>query len=287
MPGQKFDLTWQTFSSHAREIFRELLASNQFADVTLVCDDLTKIQAHRIVLSACSSVFREILQGHTEGHPIIYLRGVQHREMESLLQFMYNAEASFSEDRVNEFLKVAKDLDIKEIAENVDLTDESSAAAHNGQETDIAAERLNNENRNETRNVTNNPIKTGKTYQCEECDAECTTSFSLHQHRRSVHEGVQFSCHRCDYKAAQKINLKTHIESVHDGLKATSTNLKRHDGIRYPCDQCDYKATLVNSLKGHIESVHDGIKYSCNQCEYKATQKPDLKRHIKFQHRAL
>ena len=270
MSGQKFDLTWQTFSSHAREMFRELLGSNQFADVSLVCDDLTKIQAHRIVLSACSSVFREILQGHKEGHPIIYLRGVQPREMESLLQFMYNAETSFNEDRLNEFLRVAKDLDIKEIAENVDLTDESSSATYNGQATDSVTERLN-ENRNETRNISpptrrpSNPTITGKTYRCEECDAEYKTSSSLYQHRRSVHQGVQ---------AAQNTNLKTQIESV------------LHDGKRYPCDQCDYKATLIISLKKHIESVHDGIKYSCNQCEYKAAQKPDLRRHIKFQHRA-
>ena len=266
MSGQKFDLTWQTFSSHAREMFRELLATNQFADVSLICHDLTKIQAHRIVLSACSSVFREILQGHKEGHPVIYLRGVQRQELESLLQFMYNAEVSFSEDRLNEFLRVAKDLDIKEIAENVDLSDESSTAEYSGPKTDIASEKLN-ENRSETRNITpsrrkpNNQITAGKTYLCEECDEKYTTSLSLYQHRISVHQ-----------RAAQKTNLKTHVRSV-------------KNGVRYPCDQCDYKATLVISLKRHIESEHDGIKYPCNQCEYKATQKPDLKRHIKFQHR--
>ena len=248
MSGQKFDLTWQTFSSHATEMFRELLATNQFADVSLICHDLTKIQAHRIVLSACSSVFREILQGHKEGHPVIYLRGVQRQELESLLQFMYNAEVSFSEDRLNEFLKVAKDLDIKEIAENVDIAQESSNenAACNGQEKDITRD-IQNENRNivpPTRRP-NSAITTGKAHHyCDECDAEYKTYISLCQHRRSVHQGVQFSCNQCNYKATQKNNLKTHIQLVHGGLV-----------------------------------------YPCNQCEYKATQKSDLKRHIKFQHR--
>ena len=211
-------------------MFRELLASNQFADVTLVCDDLRKISAHRIVLSACSSVFREILQGHKEGHQVIYLRGVKHQEMESLLQFMYNAEASFYEDRVNEFLRVAKDLDIKEIAENVDIAQESSNenAACNGQEKDITTD-IQNENENlvpPTRRP-NSAITTGKAYPCDECDAEYKTYISLCQHRRSVHQGAQFSCNQCNYKATQKNNLKTHVQSVHDGLV-------------YPCNQCEY-----------------------------------------------
>ena len=241
MTSQKFNLTWQTFASHAREMFGELLASNQFADVTLVCDDLRRISAHRIVLSACSSVFREILQGHQAGHPVIYLRGVHHQEMESLLQFMYQAETSFYKDRVNEFLRVAKDLDIKEIAENVDFTHESSNenAACNGQEQNIATE-IQKEN-TPTKRPKSTP--TEKTYPCEECDAVYTVYRSLTQHRRSIHQGLQFSCHQCDYKANQKSNLKTHIQFVHDGLK-------------YSCDQCEYKATQKSDLKRHIKFQH-------------------------------
>ena len=181
MSGQKFNLTWRTFSSHASEMLRELLSSNQFADVTLV--------------------FREILQGHKEGHQVIYLRGVKHQEMEALLQFMYNAEASFSEDRVNEFLRVAKDLDIKEIAENVDLTHESSNenAACNGQEKEIITD-IQNENRNivpPTRRQ-NSSITKGKAHHCDQCD----------------------------YKTAQKSNLTLTKCMVDSNIGAISVNTR-------------------------------------------------------------
>ena len=51
---------------------------------------IPEIKAHRIILSACSSIFKEILQINTNNnHPIIYLRGIQHPEMESVLQFIF------------------------------------------------------------------------------------------------------------------------------------------------------------------------------------------------------
>ena len=45
-------------------------------------------------------------------HPVIYLRGIQYSEIESLLQFIYLGEAKFYEERMNEFLSVSKSLEI-------------------------------------------------------------------------------------------------------------------------------------------------------------------------------
>ena len=243
MPGQKFNLTWQTFSSHAREMFRELLVSNQFADVTLVSNDLKKIRAHRIVLSACSSVLREILQGHQESNPVIFLRGVQHQDLESLLQFIYTAEASVSEDRIVEFLRVAKDLDIKDIAENVDLDHESSN--DDGQEKDAAQEKLNERRiKKPQRKIPTPNSTTVKAGQCDKSEAVSPSSVSLHQQGRSGHQQqAQFTCDPRDYKTPLQNNLKRHIETVHDEFK-------------YPCDQCEYRASLKTDLKRHIKFQH-------------------------------
>lgn len=45
----------------------------------------------------------------------MYLRGVQYSEMESIMQFIYIGEATFYEERMDEFLAVAKSLEIKEL----------------------------------------------------------------------------------------------------------------------------------------------------------------------------
>ena len=69
-------------------------------------------------------MFENILENR--GEHTIYLRGIQHQEMESILQFMYLGEATFYQDRMNEFLCVAKNLEIKELNKDVELDEENS-----------------------------------------------------------------------------------------------------------------------------------------------------------------
>ena len=93
--GEKFDLHWNTFSEHLLTTLQNLAQTKELADVTLVCDDNTKVEAHSFVLSACSEVFRGLLLENTHQHPMIYLRGIHHQDMESLMQFMYLGKATF------------------------------------------------------------------------------------------------------------------------------------------------------------------------------------------------
>ena len=117
--GEKFNISWHTFEVHLKEMLQEMFMSPNFSDVTIVCDDQKKIKAHRNVLSASSPIFKNILQQHGEEskHPIIYLRGIQHSEMESIMQFVYYGQATFYQERINELLAVAKNLEIKGLSD--------------------------------------------------------------------------------------------------------------------------------------------------------------------------
>ena len=55
----------------------------------------TDITLVRIVLSACSSVFRKIIDRNRTQYLLMYLRGIQSYEVESILQFMYLGEGRF------------------------------------------------------------------------------------------------------------------------------------------------------------------------------------------------
>ena len=55
---------------------------------------------------------------------MIYLRGIQHEEIESILEFMYLGEATVQQERMEEFLKVGQSLEIKELTEMNDAIDE-------------------------------------------------------------------------------------------------------------------------------------------------------------------
>ena len=89
MLQDEYNLNWHTFSDHLREMLQELMKSAELADVTLVCDDKRQFKAHKIVLSACSSVFKSIVNGLPQNSSVIFLRGIQYQEMESIHEFMY------------------------------------------------------------------------------------------------------------------------------------------------------------------------------------------------------
>ena len=110
---EKCTFTWHNYSEHLRKVLREMMVTSEFADVTLVTDDKQQIRAHRNILSASSPVFKNFLQsksGNTDS--VIDLRGIQHSEMESIMEFIYLGEARISEERITEFLIVLKDLEI-------------------------------------------------------------------------------------------------------------------------------------------------------------------------------
>ena len=129
MQGTKFNLKWETYSDHLRDMLHALMISDELTDITLVSDDKESVRAHKIVLSACSSVFKNIIDELPQNNSVIYLRGIQHQEIESILQFMYLGVATINPDRMNEFLNVAKCLEVKEIKEKyADLVAENPAA---------------------------------------------------------------------------------------------------------------------------------------------------------------
>ena len=121
-PAEMFNLSWHTYSDHLRDSLKELKTTEKFSDVTLVCDDRRYIKAHRYILSACSPVFKNMLEIDTSNvHPLIYLRGIKYSEMESIMQFIYLGEATINQERKNDFIFVAKSLKITELSRILDL----------------------------------------------------------------------------------------------------------------------------------------------------------------------
>ena len=149
---EKFTLNWHTFSEHLQLMFKELYQEERYADVTLVSDDQTQFKAHKIVLSACSPVFKKIIDNNPSQHPLIYLRGVQSYEMESILQFMYLGEGKFYQERMREFIKVAQDLEVKEISEGVEMPNEEETIIEDDITENETEETLEKENQSQVNN---------------------------------------------------------------------------------------------------------------------------------------
>ena len=61
--SEKYNVLWEGYNDHLRQMLHSMMKFDEFTDVTLVSDDLQEIQAHRVVLSACSSYFKQLLRG--------------------------------------------------------------------------------------------------------------------------------------------------------------------------------------------------------------------------------
>ena len=61
MGSEKFCLRWNDFQSNISNALEDLRSDKDFFDVTLACED-EQIQAHKVILSACSPFFRNVLR---------------------------------------------------------------------------------------------------------------------------------------------------------------------------------------------------------------------------------
>ena len=117
MANEKFCLRWNDFENNISGAFRELRDDKDFFDVTLACDD-DQIQSHKMILSACSPFFRNILRRNPHQHPLLYLKGVKYTDLQSVLNFMYHGEVNVAQEELNSFLAVAEDLRVKGLTQN-------------------------------------------------------------------------------------------------------------------------------------------------------------------------
>jgi len=115
--SEKFCLRWNDFESNISVAFREIREEKDFFDCTLSCGS-RQIQAHKLILSACSPFFRSILRQNPHQHPLLYLKGVEFTDLQAVLNFMYHGEVNVAQEELNSFLAVAEDLKVKGLTQN-------------------------------------------------------------------------------------------------------------------------------------------------------------------------
>ena len=115
-------LQWDSHTAHVRGLLQDLMITNNFSDVTLVCEDQTMLRAHRNILSAGSKVLKDIFLFEDKiliggRQSVIHFRGVNHSVMQALLEFIYLGETTVPVDGTNAFLLAAKTLGVKDCIE--------------------------------------------------------------------------------------------------------------------------------------------------------------------------
>ena len=114
---EKFCLRWNDFERNISLALRDSREEKDFFDCTLSCGT-RQLQAHKVILSACSPFFRSILKQNPHQHPLLYLKGVEFTDLQAVLNFMYHGEVNVAQEELNSFLAVAEELQVKGLTQN-------------------------------------------------------------------------------------------------------------------------------------------------------------------------
>jgi len=135
--GENYYLCWGGFQRNLKSTFSDLAAEKYFSDVTLVCEGEKQIEAHKIVLSASSPFFKQILFKNPHQHPLVYLKGVRYRDLSSMIKFIYFGEVKIRESDLQDFLNLSEELEVKGVSGIFMQPEESKYAIADAEVHDI------------------------------------------------------------------------------------------------------------------------------------------------------
>lgn len=93
--------------------FEDMYLNERLVDVTLFCND-GQIQAHKLVLAACSPYFSNLFEklSNPFHHPVIVLKDMRIDDLKLILEFIYRGQLSITQERMTSLLKSADNLQI-------------------------------------------------------------------------------------------------------------------------------------------------------------------------------
>ncbi|XP_059617172.1 myoneurin isoform X2 [Phlebotomus argentipes] len=113
---QQFFLRWNNYVNHLTYAFDSLRTQEDLVDVTLSCEG-RKIRAHKVILSACSTYFREVFQENPCQHPVIVFKNVRFEDLSSIIEFIYQGEVNVVQESLPSFLHTAELLSVQGLTE--------------------------------------------------------------------------------------------------------------------------------------------------------------------------
>ncbi|XP_032678832.1 uncharacterized protein LOC116847682 [Odontomachus brunneus] len=133
MSMQQFCLRWNNHQPNFISVFSNLLNNETLVDVTLAAEG-RHLQAHKVVLSACSTYFQSLFTVNPCQHPIVILKDIKFADLKIMVDFMYYGEVNISQDQLPSIIKTAESLKIKGLAEmhSASLTKWPSGSSETG-----------------------------------------------------------------------------------------------------------------------------------------------------------
>ena len=239
---EKFTLKWNDFEVNASKSFRNLRKEEHFYDVTLVSDDQQLVSAHKLILSASSEFFRNILKQSKHSNPMIYLPGVQSVDLNFVIDYIYNGEVQLYHEDLDNFLNVAQKLKIEGLIEQKYHPDENKSEEEIFYDT---------KDTSESNSIVKNEVFKFNSPRTKYDEFEKSVSLVNQDYSRAelskivdnffVKDGEMFVCKTCGKSAKTNGNIREHVE-IHI------------EGLSFPCPFCDNTFRTRNRLKYHKQT---------------------------------
>jgi len=266
MAGNSFLLNWDQHQLNSTLTLRNIWDEEEFLDVTLVCDD-DQIAAHKVILSAASPFFRNILKRNPHSHPLLYIKGAAKKNMRVLLDFIYSGEAQVSQDDLDEFMALANSLDIRGLAAEA-----------------VEMESLNKKNRDQevTETPTNPPgpkvVTSSKKKLKKVAFAKDEIDSKTEQADEARDDTPDFVGENEEKDSFLVENLSDTSMSEYDE-KVTEMMTKNPSG--WDCVKCGHTAKKRAHLEEHVQKHIEGYSFKCSTCTSTFSRKYSLRHHAR------
>lgn len=322
MDAQKFCLTWKDFNMIFNKEFEALRKSEDFFDVTLACEE-SQVDVHKLVLSASSDFFKNILKKNKHDHPLIYLTGVKFSDLQAILDFIYTGETEVAEKDLETLLDTASKLKVKGLTESqANLETEASTVssvptlvndskkkkkdddiimmearktaqqpntmnpAYKPQETGLME--IKSEVENEP-NFSKAPPNNNKMLRTSD-PMDISSFLSPEEQQQLTEEVVQSYAYN---KFTAVVNEPTHgqdyisnkneLERQCSELMVSSYDSAVGKTV-WQCAQCHYSSKLRYTVKEHVETHISGFSHQCPLCDKSCNTRNALRVHTIRKH---
>ena len=225
---EKFSLTWNDFNENVSRTFSSMRHQEDFFDVTLVSDDQEQFSAHKVVLSACSEYFGNVLRKNKHTHPLLCLEGVSSSELNCLLDYVYNGQAQLFQEDLDRFLKIANRLQLKGLIE-----DPYSQEVPNSVKQEYELKRK----------------PTIKTVEVEDPE---------------IQEEKTESASSLDISKEYSIIMNS--SDINEVNQKIEENMERAEGGGYTCKFCGKWMQRRQHIQKHVETHMEGLSFPCPTC---------------------
>ena len=278
MSTEKFRLKWNDFESNISTAFKELRADCELFDCTLSAGG-KKIQAHKLILSACSSFFRHVFKDNVHQHPLIYLRGVSSSDLMSVLDFMYHGEVRVCQSELNQFLALAEDLEIKGLTQTSGPQSQTRSLPPDGDRVRPFPTITSPNSQTIVEIKSEAPPSSGapSTNENDSFSEEFEEQQQSRYDKRDTEDG--------NYHQLEPVNCEAKLGSAILELDSPYSDVvSKHalaiGGGKYSCNLCHINARDKYNMRRHLETTHDlSTGYQCELCRKQFKAKHQLTVH--------